>query len=215
MGTGIINVSGGTRGDNSSPAVGGRVRVETALNTFAGTISGASGGSFLSFPTAAVPSNQPLLRITSIGGQAAPASPAASLITPDITFPSAIDAPVTLAVAANNVPLGTTVNIRVVPATGQPTTATSSGLSGTVASSTASATVTLPPGAGVVTASASFSVAGGGSGGGGGAAAFNMPTLIDGKPFERVEVTAQADGSSRAFLIAQNGVRFELATVTR
>jgi hypothetical protein len=42
-----------------------------------------------------------------------------------------------------------------------------------------------------------------------------MPTLIDGKPFERVEVTAQADGSSRAFLIAQNGVRFELATVTR
>jgi hypothetical protein len=39
--------------------------------------------------------------------------------------------------------------------------------------------------------------------------------LIDGRPFERVEVTAQADGSSRAYLIAQNGVRFEFASASR
>jgi hypothetical protein len=79
---------------------------------------------------------------------------------------------------------------------------------------TASAVVTLPPGAGVVTASASFSISGGGGGGGGGAA-FNTLPLIDGKPFERVEVAALADGSSRTYLIAHNGVRFELGTASR
>jgi hypothetical protein len=142
-------------------------------------------------------------------------SPSASLVTPDITFASPIDAPVSITVAASNVPLGTTVNLRIVPATGQPTTGTTSGLIGTVASSTAAGNVTLPPGAGVVTASASFSIASGGGGGGGGAAALNMPMLIDGRPFERVEVTAQADGSSRAYLIAQNGVRFEFASASR
>jgi hypothetical protein len=215
IGAGTINVSPGVRADNGSPAVGGRVRIETALNTFSGSVTGASGGSFLSFPTAALPSNQPLLRITSIGGETAPTSPSASLVTPDITFASPIDAPVSITVAASNVPLGTTVNLRIVPATGQPTTGTTSGLIGTVASSTAAGNVTLPPGAGVVTASASFSIASGGGGGGGGAAALNMPMLIDGRPFERVEVTAQADGSSRAYLIAQNGVRFEFASASR
>jgi hypothetical protein len=215
-GGGTINVSAGGRSGGTPPlAVGGRVRVETSMNTFTGTISGSSGGSFLSFPTAAVPSNQPLLRITSIGGTAAPANPAASLINPDITFSAPIDAPVAVTVIANNVPVGTTVSIRVVPATGQPTTATTSGLAGTAASSTAAANVTLPPGAGVLTASATFSIAGGGGGGGGGGAAFNALPLIDGKPFERVEVAALADGTSRTYLIAHNGVRFEMATATR
>ena len=187
------------------------------MNTYTGSIQGAAAGSFLAFPTASVPSNQPLLRITSVGGLAAPANPSASLSTPDITFPSDIVAPVTVAVAANNVPAGTPVNIRVVPATGQPTTATTGGLSNTGGTLTASATVTLPPGAGVVTASASFSLAGGtgGGGGGGGAAAFSTLPLIDGKPFERVEVSALADGTSRTYLVAQSGVRFEFGTVTR
>ena len=215
-GAGTINVSPGSRGTGNQPAAGGHVRIETNMNTFTGSITGAAAGSFLAFPTAAVPSNQPLLRITSVGGIAAPANPSASLSTPDITFPSDIVAPVTVAVSANNVPAGTPVNIRVVPATGQPTTATTGGLSDTGGTLTANATVTLPPGAGVLTASASFSIAGGGGGGGGGdAAALNIPTLIDGKPFERVEVTALADGTSRTYLVAQSGVRFELGTVTR
>ena len=211
-----INVSPGSRSDGTNPAAGGHVRIETNMNTYTGSIQGAAAGSFLAFPTASVPSNQPLLRITSVGGVAAPANPSASLSTPDITFPSDIVAPVTVAVSASNVPAGTPVDIRVVPATGQPTTATTGGLSDTGGTLTASATVTLPPGAGVLTASASFSIAGGGSGGGGSdAAAFNTLPLIDGKPFERVEVTALADGTSRTYLVAQSGVRFELGTVTR
>jgi hypothetical protein len=212
-GGGAINVNPGSRSDGTNPAVGGHVRIETNMNTYTGSIQGAAAGSFLAFPTASVPSNQPLLRITSIGGVAAPANPSASLSTPDITFPSDIVAPVTVAVSANNVPAGTPVAIKVVPATGQPTTATTGGLSDTGGTLTASASVTLPPGAGVVTASATFSIAGGSGGGGGGA--FNTLPLIDGKPFERVEVAALADGTSRTYLVAQSGVRFELGTVTR
>jgi hypothetical protein len=211
VGTGTINISGGTRSDNTNPSFGGHVRIEAALNTYSGTITGASGGSFLSFPTASVPNNQPVLRIVSIAGTAMPANPVASIVTPDVTFASAIEAPVTLTVGASNVPLGTTVNIRVVPAVGQPTTAISNGLSGTLASSTANASVSLPPGAGIVTASATFTIGGSGGDGGGGAA-FNALPLIDGKKPERIEVAALADGTSRAYLVSQSGVRFELGT---
>jgi hypothetical protein len=211
-GTGTINVSGGSRPSNVPPAaVGGQIRIEAVSNTFSGTITGASGGSFLSFPTASVPSSQPVLRILSLGGTEIPANPAASPSVPDITFPAPIEAPVTLTVSASNVPLGTTVNIRVVPATGQPTTATTTGLSGTVGNSTATATVTLPPGAGIVTASATFTL-GGSGGGGGGDAAFNTLPLIDGKRPERVEVAVLADGTSRTYLVAQSGARFEWGT---
>jgi hypothetical protein len=211
VGSGTINVAGGTRADGSTPAGGGRVRIEAALNTFTGTISGASGGSFLSFTTAAVPSNLPLLRITTINGAAAPASPAASLAAPDITFAQSIDTPVTLEVTANNVPTGTTVNIKVVPATGAPTTATTSGLAGSLASSTATATVTLPPGAGIVTATATFNV---GSGQGAALSPATLP-LIDGERPQRVEVVAMADGTSRTYLLSRTGARFELGQTGR
>jgi len=210
-GAGALNVSAGTRQNGTNPSVGGQIRIEAALNTYTGTITGAAGGSFLNFPTASVPANQPVLRITSIGGTATPDNPAASPVVPDITFPAAIEAPVTLTVSASNVPLGTTVNIRVVPANGQPTTATTTGLSGSVASSTATATVTLPPGAGIVTASATFTL-GGSGGGGGGDAAFNTVPLFDGKRPERVEVAVLADGSSRTYLVAHSGARFEWGT---
>jgi hypothetical protein len=106
------------------------------------------------------------------------------------------------------------VDIRVVPATGQPTTTTTNGLAGSFGSSTATASVTLPPGAGVVTASASFSIAGGGEGPAGGAAFNNLP-LFDGKPPQRVDVVALADGSSRAYLVAASGARFEWGQATR
>jgi hypothetical protein len=202
-GSGSLIVYGGTRNNGTNPAGGGFVRIESSFNTFTGSIQGAAGGSFISFPTAPIPANLPHLRITALNGTAAPTSPTASLSAPDITFPSAVDAPVTLDVAASNVPLGTTVNIRVAPASGSPSTAVTSGLAGTVASSTAQATVTLPPGAGVVTASATFTVSGG-------SFASNALPLIDGERPQQVEVVAQADGSSKIFLIARGGARFEL-----
>ncbi len=204
-GGGAIYVGGGVHSDSSAPrATGGFVRIETGLNTFTGTIDSAAGGSFISFPTAPIPVTQPLLHITSVAGSAAPASPSATLTAPDITFANPINSPVTVQITASNVPLGTAVTIKVVPATGAPTTATSAGLAGSVASSTASATVTLPPGAGVITATATFNAADLS------AALFpgGLP-MINGQPPQHVEVTAMADGTSRTYLVAASGARFE------
>jgi hypothetical protein len=128
------------------------------------------------------------------------------LITPDITFANAIQTAINVAVAASNVPLGTTVNIKVIPATGSPTTGTTSGLAGSVASSTASAMVTLPPGAGVITATATFNT---------GQQALNMLPLINGERPAQVEVVAEADGTSRTYLIAKSGARFEVGQSLR
>ena len=203
-GNATIYLHGGVRGDGLVPASGGFIRLESSFNTYSGSISGAAGGSFISFPTAPLPTNQPQLRITAINGTSAPATPSASLTAPDIAFPNAIETPVILNLAASNVPLGTTVNIRVAPAVGSPTTAVSSALDGTVADSTAQATVTLPPGAGVVTATATFNVSGG-------SFASNAIPLIDGERPQRVEVVAQADGRSKTYLVARSGARFEVS----
>ena len=216
-GTGTIQVGGGFRPDGSGTirAPGGFVRIETASNLYTGAIDSASGGSFVSFPTAAVPTNLPTLQIVSVGGSNAPTSPVASLSAPDITFGSAIDVPVSVVVAATNVPTAADVTIKVVPAVGAPTGATITDLTGTFESSTGSVLVTLPPGAGVITASATFNVSGGGGGGGGNDNAFNLLPLIDGERATQVEVVAGADGRSRTYLIAKSGARFELAQALR
>jgi hypothetical protein len=137
---------------------------------------------------------------------AAPTAPTAALGSPDITFANAVEGAVTVEVAASNVPMGTTVNIRVVPATGAPTTAVTSGLTGaSVADTTAQASVTLPPGAGVVTATATFNVGGGG-------VALNSLPLIDGERPTQVEVMALADGTSRAYYVTPSGRRREMTS---
>jgi len=205
-GAGSIDVSGAVNGNGTLKASGGFVRIEASSNTFTGGITGAAGGSFVSFPTAPIPATQPLLRITAVGGSGAPANPNATLASPDITFPAPISAPVTVDLAANNVPTGTTITVKVVPAVGSPTTATSSALNGTTASSTAQATVTLPPGAGIITATATFTA--------GGQSAALLPSalpLIDGERPQVVEVTAGVDGASHTFLVAKSGARFELS----
>jgi len=206
----IIHVGGGLRPDGAARASGGFVRIETASNTFAGSIDSAAGGSFISFPTAPVPVNQPLLQITSLNNITVPVSPAttltAALTSPDITFTQAVSQ-VTVGISASNVPDGTSINIKVVPAAGSFTTS-----SATLNSGTAQATVTLPPGAGIITATATFNV---GSLPPGAALSPNSLPLIDGERPQQVEVAAMADGTSRTYLLSRSGARFELGRIAR
>ena len=204
-GNGSINVVGGVRGNGTQPAAGGYVRFEATSNTYSGGITGAVGGSFVSFPTAPLPLNQPQLSISSIDGNAAPAVPKGLLSSPDISFATAINGLVTLTVDANNVPLGTTVNIRVAPAVGEPTTTTSEPLAGSFAASSATAQVTLPPGAGLISATATFNLS---------AQQQQQQGLnsirFDGELAQRMEVVTQPDGTSKTFVIARSGARFEI-----
>jgi len=202
-GTGQIWVNGANRGGNTAPtAPGGYVRFESAFLTYSGQITGAVGGSFVSVPTAPLPANQPQLRISSIGGEAAPAAPKASVSSPDITFQNPVGT-VPLVVSASYVPAGTTVSIRVTPAIGSPTTATTTPLSGPVDDLSAQADVVLPPGAGVVTATATFNLS-----------AQQQQALngmrFDGELAQRMEVVTQPDGTSKTFVIARSGARFEI-----
>jgi hypothetical protein len=200
VGSGAIYVQGANRGNGTGPASpGGYVRFEASFNTFSGQIVGAVGGSFVSFPTAPLPANQPQLRISSIGGEAAPAAPRASLSSPDITFQTPVGT-VPLVVSASYVPSGTTVSIRVTPAIGSPTTAVTGPLSGPVDNLTAQANVVLPPGAGVVTATASFAVL----------QAMLNGVRFDGELAQRMEVVTQPDGTSKTYIVARSGARFEI-----
>ena len=88
-------------------------------------------------------------------------------------------------------------------------------MTGTLASSTAQATVTLPPGAGIISATATFNLTAGGGGGGGGDLALNALPLIDGERPQQMQVVTTADGRSRTYLIARSGARFEVGQALR
>ena len=158
------------------------------------------GGSFVSFPTAPLPANQPQLRISSIGGEAAPAAPKASLSSPDVTFQTAVGT-VPLVVSELR-PVGTTVNIRVSPAIGSATTATTTPLSGPVDNLTAQA-------------ESSCLRAPGRHGHGDVQPQRQQQQVLNGMRFDgelaqRMEVVTQPDGTSKAFVIARSGARFEI-----
>jgi hypothetical protein len=203
-GGGTINVSGGTAPfGGTGNGAGGRVRIEANTNAYTGSIQGASSGSFTQFPAAAIPPDLPALHIVSIGGVAVPATTTGDPSTPDISFPTAPTNPVTVALSASQVPLGTTVSLRVTPAIGAATTTTSTALTGTLTSSTASASVDIPPGPGAISASATFTLPPGS------AMLMGIPNLDGTRPV-RVEVVAGLGGESKTYVIADSGARFEV-----
>jgi hypothetical protein len=93
------------------------------------------------------------------------------------------------------------VNLRANPATGDSTTATSSALAGTAQSSTASASLQIPPGAGLITAVTSFPVT---------TALLERLPFVPGLTPQAIEVTADAAGTSRVFMVGAQARRVEV-----
>lgn len=137
-GSGTIRASGGSKWLNDGGQ--GRIRMEAYKNSFASITAppaytyGLPGSVFLA--------NTPSLSITSIGGVTVSSNPAASYITPDIALPSTTTNPVTVALSASNIPLSATITVSAIPQFGAATNVTTT-LSGTDASSTATASVNL------------------------------------------------------------------------
>jgi hypothetical protein len=164
-GAGTVNISGGNGGNarsigSSTPRDGGaggngRARLEADAFNFTGTVIPNIAAT--SAPQTVFASNLPTVRITTVAGTAVSANPIGEN---DVILPTSIANPVTIEFAATGVPLGSTIELSISPATGASITATSSALVGTVASSTANVQVTLPQGASVLLASISFSVSG-------------------------------------------------------
>jgi len=199
---GTISIAGGAGGVNTGNVGGvggaGRLRVEGFTNTMAANVTGGVGASVSTgSPTSVTLPNAPTLQITSVGGVTAPASPTGSFLAPDVVLPGTTTNPVAVNIAAANVPVGTTLTLTVVGFMGASSTSTSSSLSGTLASSTASASVTLPTNEpAIITVSATFAIASlDGQG----------PYYADGEPVDRVRVTAHGGGKSALALITRSG----------
>jgi len=207
-GNGLINVSGGlgfTGGTgNSGGGARGRIRIEAYNNTAQVNLVGAQASVVLQPKPVALP-NTPTLRITAVAGVTTPTTPTASLGSPDVVLPATTTNPVQISLAAAQVPLGTTILVSVKGLTGASSSALSNGLSGTVASSTATASVTMPTNQpSIITASATFDlVASSGQG----------PFYAEGELVNRVRVAASLDGASEITYITTSGR--EIAAATR
>lgn len=203
-GSGTMNVSGGNGSGGSFHAGGtggqGYVRIEAFdKNNFTGSTSPTNIISF-ALPHPITPANAPSLRIASVGGVTAPSNPLGSLQgVPDVIVPSSQPNPVTVNLEGANLPIGTIVQITITPSTGNKTTVQSSALAGTEAASTATASVNLPGGITVVSASASIDLT----------LAKADPIFIEGERVRRIEVAAAFGGASKLTYITESGRRIK------
>jgi hypothetical protein len=196
-----INVGGGSvPGGFGGGGAPGRIRIESFSSTgFNPSVSPINKPLIISFaqPSSVTPANAPQLTITSVAGQNAPAVPANSIHgAPDIVVPNAQPNPVAVALAAANIPLNTTIEVRLTPQNGAPTTVQSTPLAGTVANSTATANVTLPVGMNLITATVVVNLS-----------ASARPLFIDGQQIARIEVAAVYGAKSEVTYVTRSGRR--------
>jgi hypothetical protein len=206
-GGGNLSVSGGGGGGYNYSYGGGSggqgyIRLEAYdYGSFTGSSTPSNIISF-AFPHPVNPPGSPTLRIASIGGVNAPASPLGSLQgVPDVIVPSAQANPVTVALEGANLPLGTTVQVILTPARGSRTSVQSSPLAGSESASTASASLSLPGGISVVSASAVIDLT----------TAKASPVFIEGERVNRIEVAAVFGGASEVTYVTQSGRRVKRA----
>jgi hypothetical protein len=184
-GTGLISAKGGS---SYAPGGKGRIRLEATTNTFTpGTNPQYTYGQ----PGSVFPASVPSLTITTIATVAVPASPIGSYAQPDVLLPNTTTNPVTVSISASNIPVGTTVAVTVTPQFGSSTSVNAT-LSGTNASSTASASVTLSTQyVNVVTAQATFTLL--------------ASLFYENEKIDRVRVATTMGKDSQAVYITESG----------
>lgn len=183
--------NGGTGHYGAAAGSEGRIRIETY--NFSSTVTGTISPSPSLTNTGLVSLPQvPTLTITTVGGTPVPATASGSYSSPDITLPSSTTNPVTVVLSASNVPVGTIVKITVAPQYGSSSTVNSTALSGTQASSTATASVNLSTTSPtILMAEATFAV--------------QIAMYYDGEKIERVRVASVMGGKSKVVYITESG----------
>src|ERR1035437_982576 len=149
------NITGGG-GSGNVTAWGygnGRVRFDTYANSFAGNITGVftQGSQFIIIPT---PGQGAQLTIASVGGVPVSASPTGVLSTPDTVLSSQQNNPIPIVVHCSNIPLNTQITVSVRPVNGAAVSATGLNSTGTLSSSTATISINMPRGGGLIYATA-------------------------------------------------------------
>lgn len=185
IGSGTLNVSGGLQGNN------GDIRVKGGAGGL-----GRKSIEVVSTGTLKV-SNTPSLIITSVAGIAAPAAPTGA---GDISVPDTTPNPVTVNLMTTGVPPGGTVALTLTPLRGANTTATSTVLTGSVASATATASIDIPLGISALTASTSFTLTV--------AQGEALSRFAQNERVERVTLVATYGGPQQAKLITVSGKEY-------
>lgn len=143
-GNGSITAAGGGGGFGCNPGASGIVRLESFQYNFTGTTGGTVYTATpvnLFLPAA---NAQPSIMVTSIGGVTVKPNPTGTFTVPDVALNSS--APLTVNIKASNVPLGTIPTVYFLTENFPNQAIVATALAGTLASSTATATVTLNPG---------------------------------------------------------------------
>jgi len=151
-GSGWINTAGGSYG--GGPGGGsGFVRFDSYNNAFTGAVYGqfTFGSQFIIIPASG---QLPQLTVTSVGGVPVSASPTGLLSTPDAVLSAQQNNPIPIVVSCANLPLNTLITVSVTPANGLPVSAVGYNSTGTLASSTASVSLNIPRGGGLIYATA-------------------------------------------------------------
>ena len=148
-------------------------------------------------PGVVTPANLPTIRIVSVAGITPPNQPNGSLQgSPDIILPSNQTNPVSVALAASNVPLGTSLRVTLTPENGTRVVVDSTTLTGTLASSTATASIAIPDGICVIQASGTIDVA-------------SLGMFINGEPIKSVEVNAVFGGKQTVTYVTASNKRIK------
>lgn len=137
----------------SSLAGTGRVRFDYFSTSFGGTIRGDFSQGFQPIILPA-PGEGMQLSIQTVGGVAVPLKPSGVIAMPDAILSAQQDNPISVVVHCSNIPLNTHITLTVKPASGLAVSATGLNNTGTLASSTATISITMPRGGGLIYATA-------------------------------------------------------------
>jgi hypothetical protein len=134
----------------------GRIRLESLADTFNGSTIGSNTRGYTG--TILLPTNQlPQLIVTSVGGVPVSPSPTGVLSTPDAVLSAQQNNPIPIVVNCANLPLHSLITVSVKPASGSPVSATAYNDTGTQAASTATISISIPRGGGLIYATAATS----------------------------------------------------------
>jgi len=211
-GAGTITATGGS-GLTGWVGGDGRIRVESNTLSFTGTTDPTAS---FSAPGIVSFTSLPTLTITDVGGVSVPGVPGGSFESPDVTLASSTVNPVTVNIAATNIPVSTVVVVVVKGRNADATLFLSSNslgrkfnstpLSGTQANSTASASVNLvTDSVNMISVETTFPIA---------LASLDFPTFVLGEKVENIKLAAAFGGESSIFLITESGkeIPFESKT---
>ena len=207
------------RGGVDRPIIGrsvrrvGRIRFDTLENNFGGRISGVFTQGFQPIIIPA-PGQGIQLAIQSLAGVAVAASPSGVLANPDVIIPAQQANPIPIVVRCTNIPLNTEISVVVHPANGPDVQAVGLNNAGTQASSTATMSLNMPRGGGIIYARAVTGLAGAGAAIGNPADAKTRSLAetgwtADGERFVKMEVTAALGDSQVVTYITESGKRYE------